>query len=190
MRGLYQLFNTVHICSLPRRAKARFGISEITDTEQHKLITTLSWHIGSGLLITVLFLFNSYTVKIILRQISPFPKEWEHLFDLFKEYSFPLVLGRCVNLRQRPVYMAHTHTHTHTHTRTHARTHAPTKYFLTSCFWIANRSKSIIVKIEYIYLSFWVSEWLLFNANSAIVQLYHSENKLIVKEMMMRSALY
>ena len=27
----------------------------------------------------------------------------------------------------------------------------------------------------------WVSEWLLFNANSAIFQLYHGENKLIFK---------
>jgi len=34
------------------------------------------------------------------------------------------------------------------------------------------------------------SEWLLFNANSAIFQLYHGENKLIINEMMMRSALY
>ena len=34
-----------------------------------------------------------------------------------------------------------------------------------------------------------VSEWLLFNANSAIFQLYHDENKLIFNEMM-RSALY
>jgi len=34
------------------------------------------------------------------------------------------------------------------------------------------------------------SEWLLFNANSAIFQLYHGENKLIFNEMMMRSALY
>ena len=33
----------------------------------------------------------------------------------------------------------------------------------------------------------WVSEWLLFNANSAIFQLYHGENKLIVNEMMMIS---
>jgi len=30
----------------------------------------------------------------------------------------------------------------------------------------------------------------LFNANSAIFQLYHGENKLIFNEMMMRSALY
>jgi hypothetical protein len=34
-----------------------------------------------------------------------------------------------------------------------------------------------------------VSEWLLFNANSAILQLSHGENKLIFNEMM-RSALY
>jgi len=34
------------------------------------------------------------------------------------------------------------------------------------------------------------SEWLLFNANWAIFQLYHGENKLIFNEMMMRSALY
>jgi hypothetical protein len=32
----------------------------------------------------------------------------------------------------------------------------------------------------------WVSEWLLFNANSAIFQLYHGENMLIFNEMMMR----
>ena len=36
----------------------------------------------------------------------------------------------------------------------------------------------------------WVIEWLLFNANLAIFQLYHGENKLILlNEMMMRSAL-
>jgi hypothetical protein len=35
-----------------------------------------------------------------------------------------------------------------------------------------------------------VSEWLLFNANSAIFQLYHGENKLIFNEIMMRSALF
>jgi hypothetical protein len=38
------------------------------------------------------------------------------------------------------------------------------------------------------WVSEWVSEWLLFNANSAIFQLYHGENKLIFNEMM--SALY
>ena len=36
----------------------------------------------------------------------------------------------------------------------------------------------------------WVSEWLLFNTNSAFFQLYHGENKLIFNERMMRSALY
>jgi hypothetical protein len=33
-----------------------------------------------------------------------------------------------------------------------------------------------------------LSEWTLFNANSAIFQLYHGESKLIFNEMMMRSA--
>ena len=36
----------------------------------------------------------------------------------------------------------------------------------------------------------WVSEWLLFNANSAIFRLCHGENKLIFNAMMMRSTLY
>jgi hypothetical protein len=35
-----------------------------------------------------------------------------------------------------------------------------------------------------------VSEWLLFNANSAIFQLYHGKNMLIFNEMMIGSALY
>jgi len=35
-----------------------------------------------------------------------------------------------------------------------------------------------------------VSEWLLFNANSAIFQLYHGKNKSIFNEMIMRSARY
>jgi hypothetical protein len=35
-----------------------------------------------------------------------------------------------------------------------------------------------------------VTEWLLFNANSAVFQLNHDENKLIVNEMIVRSALY
>ena len=34
------------------------------------------------------------------------------------------------------------------------------------------------------------NEWLLFNSNSAIFQLYHGENKLIFNEILMRSALY
>ena len=40
------------------------------------------------------------------------------------------------------------------------------------------------------WVSEWVSEWLLFNADSAIFQLYHGENKLLFNEMMMRSALF
>ena len=35
-----------------------------------------------------------------------------------------------------------------------------------------------------------MSEWLLFNANFAIVQLYHGEHKLIFNGMMMRSVFY
>ena len=35
-----------------------------------------------------------------------------------------------------------------------------------------------------------MSEWLFFNVNSAIFQLYHGENKLIFNEMMMKSALF
>jgi hypothetical protein len=38
-------------------------------------------------------------------------------------------------------------------------------------FWLLKSSK-------------WVSEWLLFNTNSAIFQLYHGDNKLIFNEMM------
>jgi hypothetical protein len=36
----------------------------------------------------------------------------------------------------------------------------------------------------------WESEWLLLNANSAIFQLYHGEDKLIFNVMTMKSALY
>ena len=42
---------------------------------------------------------------------------------------------------------------------------------------------------NYINVTFtWVSEWLLFNANSAVFQLYNGGNWLIFSEMMMRSA--
>jgi hypothetical protein len=33
-----------------------------------------------------------------------------------------------------------------------------------------------------------MNEWLLFNANTAILQLHHGENNLILNEMMMTSA--
>jgi hypothetical protein len=36
----------------------------------------------------------------------------------------------------------------------------------------------------------WVSEWLLFNANSAIFQLFHEEDKFIFNEMMMKFTLF
>ena len=44
-------------------------------------------------------------------------------------------------------------------------------------------------KMYWIYFE-WVNERLLFNANSAIFQLYHGESKLIFNEMMIRSALF
>jgi len=51
-----------------------------------------------------------------------------------------------------------------------------------------NKNSEILEKMfDYIYL---ILQWLLFNVNSAIFQLYHGENKLIFIEMMMRSALY
>jgi hypothetical protein len=43
---------------------------------------------------------------------------------------------------------------------------------------------------RFFFMSEGVSGWLLFNATSAIFQLYHSDNKLIFNEMMLRSALY
>jgi hypothetical protein len=46
----------------------------------------------------------------------------------------------------------------------------------------------IFVVYRFGKFKFW-SEWLLFNANSAIFQLYHGENKVIFNEIM-RSALY
>ena len=52
-----------------------------------------------------------------------------------------------------------------------------------------SRIKTILF-FQYPLLIDWVSEWLLFNAISAIVQLYYGENKLITNEMMMRSALF
>ena len=35
-----------------------------------------------------------------------------------------------------------------------------------------------------------LSEWVLFNANSAIYQLYHGESELIVNQMMIRYVLH
>jgi hypothetical protein len=46
------------------------------------------------------------------------------------------------------------------------------------------KDNSCINKIREIV---WLSEWLLFNANSAIYQLYHGENKLHFNEQMMNN---
>ena len=48
----------------------------------------------------------------------------------------------------------------------------------------------IILFFQYSLLIDWVSEWLLFIANSAICQLHYGVNKLIINEMMMRSDLF
>ena len=43
--------------------------------------------------------------------------------------------------------------------------------------------------VDFKTLSEWASEWLLFNTNSAIFQLYHAGNMLIFNDKMMKSAL-
>jgi hypothetical protein len=57
--------------------------------------------------------------------------------------------------------------------------------FALLCYiWIVYSETAEIRKSEV------VIEWLLFNANSAFVQLYHGENELIFNEMKMMSALF
>jgi hypothetical protein len=56
----------------------------------------------------------------------------------------------------------------------------------TSCLGYCEQMTPLTKKSKW---GLWQSEWLLFNANSAIFQLYHGENKLIFNEMMMRSTL-
>jgi hypothetical protein len=56
--------------------------------------------------------------------------------------------------------------------------------FTMSC--LLSKAHNIFYSYKIMIMSEWVSEWLLFNTNSAIFQLYHCENKL----MMMRSTLY
>jgi hypothetical protein len=63
-------------------------------------------------------------------------------------------------------------------------------FLFVSCFQEIGTITLQIFLVYNINYKFWVSEWLFFNANSAIFQLYHGENKLIFNEMMMRSALY
>ena len=40
------------------------------------------------------------------------------------------------------------------------------------------------ISMNLINVSEWVSEWVMFNAKSAICQLYHGENKLLFNKMM------
>jgi hypothetical protein len=53
-----------------------------------------------------------------------------------------------------------------------------------------NIGPDLYIETSVIVQKLYASEWLLFNTNSAIFQLYQDENKLIFNEMMMRSALY
>jgi hypothetical protein len=56
------------------------------------------------------------------------------------------------------------------------------------------RTRFIIIQKVFVIFSVstfeWVSEWLLFNANSAIAQLYHGENTLIFNDDEVRFVLY
>ena len=53
-----------------------------------------------------------------------------------------------------------------------------------------NEENSIDINVKIFKLPLlWVTEWLLLNANSAIFQLYHGENKLMFNEMRTRSSL-
>ena len=68
-------------------------------------------------------------------------------------------------------------------------------FFVNEKIW--NKIILLLEVWKYLHHSFLVNvhtkkgnEWLLFNAISAIFQLYHGENKLIIDEMMMRSALF
>ena len=64
-------------------------------------------------------------------------------------------------------------------------------FFSSGCnLFMENNPQSVNGTTCYIHHKIIVSDWLLLNANSAIVQLYHGENKLIVNEMMMGPALY
>jgi hypothetical protein len=45
--------------------------------------------------------------------------------------------------------------------------------YIQQAFWELIQIPYYVVSTQYVYWSEWVSEWLLFNANSAIFQLYH-----------------
>ena len=67
------------------------------------------------------------------------------------------------------------------------------------CFYCLFTTGNLVNKQNFnlVVLSLWssrsasgVSDWLLFNTNTAIFQLYHDKNRLIFNVMMMRSTLY
>ena len=62
------------------------------------------------------------------------------------------------------------------------------------CFIYYYKLNIIVQEKEFVCVWEWVSEWVsecvLLDDNSAFVQLYHGESKLIFNEMMMKSALY
>ena len=59
------------------------------------------------------------------------------------------------------------------------------RYNYKVCIYIFNKWTLASTSHKPIIGKYWVSEWLLFNANSAIFQLYHCENTLIFNEMIM-----
>jgi hypothetical protein len=67
----------------------------------------------------------------------------------------------------------------------------PFETFVVLFYVYLRYNKHLLIKLWRWIIVNLVSERLLFNANPAIFQLYHGENKLIFKEMMMmRSVLY
>ena len=53
-----------------------------------------------------------------------------------------------------------------------------------------DKTTKLGIQLIFVTISIGVIEWLLFNANSAIFQIYHGEDELVCNDMMMRSALY
>jgi hypothetical protein len=59
------------------------------------------------------------------------------------------------------------------------------------CKGMQNNQRKVLYICKFCINKNLVNEWaIVFNANSAIFQLHHGENKLIFYEIMMRSALY
>jgi hypothetical protein len=62
--------------------------------------------------------------------------------------------------------------------------------FSSLCIEYLFYNKSSLKYFNMVQILVRMSVWLLVNANLAMFQLYHGENKLIFNEMMMRSALF